>query len=322
MTQILEEQLGHGAVRDPHDPRDIHLHDIAGAPTPFDWNKGFDIEKQLGITIPVKNQMSSESCVGQGWSYLMAVKNAQITGIYDEVSAKAIYSQIFLKPNGGANIRDGGLLLQNWGAVLEKIVNSHKTDGSVDEQFMEDTSWITPEIVVMAKNLMALSIADVPTDIESWACAIRDNGGIVFGVDGTNNGTWNSLEPQPPIGSPAWGHCLFGGKALTDNNSKSIKSPNSWGNLGGWQNFRQNWFDNTQYLFTAWTLIEKINKPKNMAYIIKDANSASVGIWTPAANEIDFISMCAKNGINIPQNPNGSVNWAKVNIQGKLTLNK
>jgi hypothetical protein len=49
---------------------------------------------------------------------------------------------------------------------------------------MEDKSWITPAIITMAKNLQTQSSTRV-TDMtmEGWARAIRDNGGIVAGVE-------------------------------------------------------------------------------------------------------------------------------------------
>src|ERR1039457_1117895 len=137
---MIEQELKKGCVRDTRDPRDIQYREVMGAAKPFDWSAGFDVEKHLGITIKIKDQSQSESCVGQGNSYLGATVNAAITSVYDEISAKAIYSQIFL-PGGGAQIRDGVALSTTFGEVLEKIVNSHKFNGSVDEAFMEDKSW-------------------------------------------------------------------------------------------------------------------------------------------------------------------------------------
>src|ERR1035437_5046563 len=126
----MEKKFGHGAVQ-TEDPRDIKYEEHIGGFSPFDWATGFDIEKKLNFTLPIKNQWSSESCVGQGWSYKAAIANLVITGKYDEVSAKAIYSQIFLS-GGGADIRQGGLLTTKFGELLESIVASHKADSSVD----------------------------------------------------------------------------------------------------------------------------------------------------------------------------------------------
>ena len=309
-------QFGKGCVRQPRDARDIKLHEAVGAPVPFDWNVGYDCEKKLGIKIPFKNQGQSESCVGNGWAYLMATVNASITGKYDEVSAKAIYSQIFLK-GGGANIRDGGLLLKNFGAVMEKIVSSYKGGQAPNEAWMEDTSWITPDVVAMANNLKAFSIASVPTDIESWACAMRDFYGIVFGVEGENDGSWNTLQPKPPT-NPDWGHCLFGGKALMINKIKDVLTPNSWGDRfqGQWQGIDESWFKTTN-LFQAWTLIEK----KSMideGIIFKDAKSSA--IFLRCDSEANFKSMLTSIGKTFPSKSDGSVDWSLVKINGTLTI--
>ena len=323
---MTENELGHGAPRhlQTHDVRIPHLHSILGAPIPFDWKTGFSIEKKLNFILPIKNQGNSESCVGQGWSYLMAVKNMEITGKYDEVSAKAIYSQIF-QSGGGANIRDGGTLLENWGAILESIVSSHKPDGSVDEAFMEDRSWITPAITAMAKNLMALQIAQVPTNIESWACAIRDCGGIVFGVEGNNNGTWLSQKPQPPLlttpQNELWGHCVAGFKVEKDSTGKNIDTPNSWGAIGGWQEIGEHWFDNNaRFLFPAFTLVEKVNINNMNNLIFKDAKSSAIFVAQRCLNEADFIIKAKAIGITVPFLANGGVDWARASINGSVNL--
>ena len=325
-----ETNFGHGAIH-TEDPRDIKYEEHIGGFSPFDWATGFDVEKHLNFTLPIKNQWSSESCVGQGWSYKTAIANLAITGKYDEVSAKAIYSQIFL-PGGGADIRQGGLLTTKFGELLESIVASHKADGSVDEPFMEDTSWITPQLITMAKNLQTQSVATVnSTDMDTWACAIRDNNGIVAGVTGTNNGTWNSLEPTPPTDTTPqnslWGHCLYFGKAGVDSKGKYISTPNSWGSRGkddlhpdGWQKLRQSWFDeNGKWLFNAWTLINKVNKP-TMAKLLKDTKSPACGFWIPAVNEQELINQAKLNGYTLPLNAIGGIDWQKIKLDGSATL--
>lgn len=276
--------LGKGAIRDVEDSRDLSYDEVAAAGAPMtdaDWQAGFDIEKKLNFTLPIKNQFSSSSCVGQGWSYYTAILNLIETGKYDEVSAKAIYSQIFIPSTGGAQLRDGAKLIVNWGAVLEKIVKSYKADGTTDENFMRDLGWITPAIIQMAKMLQAKEyrmISGITMDI--FAQAIRDNNGIVAGVEGTNNGTWLSNEPKAPTGDPEWGHCLYFGKYGVDSKGKYIATPNSWGTRksdvdhpDGWQRLREEWFANQgRYIFSPWTLVDKPNitiSNKNMITIKK-----------------------------------------------------
>ena len=309
MPQVLrEEELGHGAFRSPKDTSTPPLIKLMGAPALFDWVAGFDVEKKLSIKIPIKNQMGSESCGGQAGSYLIAILAAEITGIYDEVSAKAIYSQIKILPNGGCTEASLVNLLQNWGAVLEKIVKSYKSDGTTDEAFMQDNSWITPEINAMAKALEAYQPAIVPNDMESFACAIRDHLALIVAVDGENNGTWNTNEPQPPK-IAVWGHFLCQAKAGTDTTGKWLGSPNSWGDCrvhdfqhpDGWQHFRQNWFDNgAPFIMTAYTLVLKNKITKNMNFL-KEKNSPNVYLINETAKTktmvVDMPTLNALNGV-------------------------
>jgi hypothetical protein len=328
-----EKNLKHGCVKQPHDPRDIKYEEVMKVSVPFNWQVGFDIEKKLGITLPIKDQDQSDSCVGQGWSYYAAIVNMVILGVYDEISAKAIYSKIF-QSSGGADIRSGGLLTTTFGEVLEKIVSSHRPNGLVDEAWMEDRAWITPAIKMMAKNLQTKSIASINSlTMEAWAQAIRDNNGVVAGVEGCDNGTWLSNEPKPPLlttpQNELWGHCLFFGKAGIDKLGKYISTPQSWGNvipkdklhLDGWQKLRQNWFDNNgRFLFNAWSLINKIIRPMN-AKLLKDSKSPSCGYWIPATSEQDLIKQANNLGIILPTLSNGTINWGEIKLDGNAALN-
>ena len=82
--------MGTGALKDPLDIRDHRYEPVAAAGDPVDWEKGFDVEKELNIKIPVKNQDGSGSCVGQGWAYYVAVLNAAEVGFYDEVEVQLL----------------------------------------------------------------------------------------------------------------------------------------------------------------------------------------------------------------------------------------
>ena len=259
---------GTGALRDQRDIRDLRYEPIAKAGEPVDWNKGFDVEQKLNITVPIKSQNGSGSCVGQGWSYYGAVLNAAEVKFYDEQSAKAIYSQIQLgQPGGGAYIRDGAKLFVNWGSVRESIVPSYDNGKPPTELFMKDKLWKTPEIDQLAKLFQAKEYRtfSAAQNMELFAQAIRDNHGVVGGVEGSKNGTWMSGEPKPPIGRPSWAHCLWWGKFGIDAIGKYIASPNSWNTRkkdelhpDGWQKFREEWFQTT-FMFNPWTLIDKPN---------------------------------------------------------------
>jgi hypothetical protein len=271
MPEFSEQKLGKGAVKDILDQRDLKYEEILGAFVPFtdeDFAKGFDIEKKLNFKLPIKNQQSSLSCVGQAYSYYTAILNLVETGIYDEVSAKAIYSQIFL-PQGGAMFRDGAKLLVDFGALPEVSVPSKDERGLAREEFVRDKNWMTPESIQMAKTLQSKDYRAISgCTIDIFAQAIRDNYGVVGGVSGTNNGTWSSNEPKPPTGHATWGHALYFGKFGIDEKGKYISTPNSWGNRNmkdsahpdDWQKLREDWFaENGKYIFSPWTLTDKPN---------------------------------------------------------------
>ena len=259
-----------GCLPDPIDERD-YIYQPMGAGIPVvDWEKGYDIESIVGKINP-KNQFGSYSCVGQATSYYTSVLERLETGKKDEVSAKAVYSQISLGNNQGAYLRDGMKLIQEWGAVFENIVKSYKADGTTDETFMMDKTWKTPEVDKLAKVLQAKDyrlITGIGIDI--FAQAIKDGYGALIGVNGTNNGTWTSEFPQPPtLSTPQnalWGHALYAGKFKMINGKKYIGVINSWGNIGnnGWQWLGEEWFaDEGRWIFNPWTLIDSSNN-KNM----------------------------------------------------------
>ncbi len=260
--------FGTGALRDPLDTRDHRYEGIPAAGEPVDWDKGFDVEKTLNITIPFKNQDGSGSCVGQAWAYYGAVLNTAEVKYYDEQSAKAIYSQIQLGlSQGGAYIRDGAKLFVNWGSVSESKVPSYDNGNPPKEPFMKNKLWKNQEIDKLAKVFQAKEYKTflAAQNIEMFAQAIRDNHGLVGGLDGSSNGTWRSLEPKPPT-KKEWGHALYFGKFGIDKLGKFVATPNSWGSFGkdelhpdGWQKLREDWFNST-HMFNPWTLVDKPNQ--------------------------------------------------------------
>jgi len=262
------KEFGTGAIPDLIDTQDRVYDGIAFSQPPFDWEVGFDIEKTINVKIPIKNQDGSLSCVGQAWSYYLAVLNTIETKIYTEVSAKAIYSQIAL-PNGGAYIRDGANLAVDWGGINEVLVPSYDNDIAPSEPFMKDISWkdeTDNQVAVKLKAKEYRMIADI--NMEIIAQGIKDYYGVVGGVLGANNNSWNTLEPIP--GAKQWGHALFFGKAGIDEKGKYISTPNSWGDRfgGKWQKLRSEWFIN-EFMFNPWLLIDQVN-PNTMTQEIID----------------------------------------------------
>ena len=326
-------KFGNGAKRDPIDLRDFRYERIAGAGEPVDWKKGYDIEKELDFTLPLKNQNGSFSCVGQAWAYYIAILNLVETGIYGEASAKAIYSQISLGYAKGAYIRDGANLSVDWGSLYEYLVESYEDGKPPKENFIIDKSWKTPELDKVAKILQAKAYMtfQASNNMDLFAQAIRDNHGVVGGVDGQNNGSWNTNEPVPP-NKTEWGHALYFGKFGIDEKGKYIATPNSWGTRAkdnlhpdGWQKLREDYF-NSSHMFNPWTLVDKKNiineKIMSNAKLIKDKNSNAVGFWLPAVSEDGLRSMALNYAYELPLTSEGKVDWKKIKFDGVADLTK
>lgn len=306
----VEFKFGTGAVDDVFDHRDRSYENIlAAAPeVQIDWEKGSDIRDTFGIDFKKKNQFSSLSCVGQGWSYkIWALQVAETMNKYgmnlaqlqehhkdevDQISAKAIYSQIHLD-GGGASIRDGAALLVDWGALFEKQVKSLREDGTTDESFMVNYSWYSPQLERSAKILGAKEYRTIfdCTNMDTFANGILGNFGVVGGVRGSNGRGWLTQFPKPPQpGDTLWGHCLFYGAFGTDEKGKFIATPNSWGDFitekwkpgsypgTGWQKLYQDYFT-IDFQFNPWLLADKPNQPltfPDMMKLVKGDNSADV----------------------------------------------
>ena len=327
-------KLGAGCLPDPIDIRDYIYRPLGVGAFAVDWVKGYDIESIVGKIKP-KNQFSSSACVGQATSYYVSVCERLETGKLDEISAKAIYSQITLGKGKGAYLRDGMKLIKEWGSVFENIVKSYRDNGTTDEDFMIDKSWKTEEIDKLAKVLQAKDyklITGIGIDI--FANAIKDGHGALMGVMGTNNGTWTSEFPQPPtLETPQnalWGHALYAGKFKMINGKKYIGVINSWGNVGkdGWQWLGEEWFaDNGRWIFNPWTLIDKKNINDNNMRLVKSSNSTNTTVFLIDAlgnrrvffNEKHFASVAPALGLAKQGTP---TDWSNVELLTEEEINK
>lgn len=227
-----------GAVPSRVDVRDYQWAEVGANSAPFDWNAGYDIEAVLGYHLVPKDQGGSGSCGGQAWSSLAAVIEAMATKSFEERSAKFIYSQTYV-PGGGSGGRENAEIFRTQGAAREAVLSSYQNGNPPSEAFMERSGDITDAVRADAKLDRSLSYASVLTDIDSLAQALRDNYGVVIGIDGSNNGTWLSTMPQvPKAGEAIWRHWLYVGRAKLVNGKKCIGVLNSWGiSTGdrGWQ---------------------------------------------------------------------------------------
>lgn len=264
MEKVNEGDMtrGTGAIPDAPDNRDYQYSTIATSFPPFDWSLGYDIEEKIGKKLTVKDQDGSGSCGGQAFGYYgMAIDPDN-----EEKSAKFIYSQVFVPPAGSAG-RDLATLVCNKGMADENLCVSYDGGFPPSEAFMERKSDITKEAFADALIDTALSYANVQINIDDIAQALRNNGGLVIGITGKNNGTWTSKFPLPPVkvDSTCWNHWIYCGKAKIINGKKYIGFLNSWGtSVGekGWQWITEDYIK-YPFVWSAWTLVYNFPKPIN-----------------------------------------------------------
>lgn len=198
------------------DERDFIYADgeIGMAGEPFDWGKGFDIEQHLGIKLPIRHQQNTGSCGGFATSNFGIVMDFQIDGVLQIKSPKFVYAQTVVG-NGGSDYRANYGIYINQGMGNEEDCPSYRPDGTTDEAFITNKADITQLARDNAKKDRAAVYAVVATDIDSTAQAIRDNGGVIIGIHGQNNGTWLSAFPKAPTTlQQSWSHWIYGGGAI------------------------------------------------------------------------------------------------------------
>lgn len=275
------EMFGKGGIReDIPDPRDYQWgRDVGMAAIPFDWSKGYDIEQIISdrigkpFKIKVKNQNGSSSCGGQAWSYLGQVLSIMIDSLTDpitdellqEKSAKFIYAHTHVG-TGGSDGRQNCELVINKGWGNEADCLSYQNGLAPSEEFMIDKASISPQAFANALKDRGLAYANVlDRDPENIATAVRDNYGVVFGLTGSNNGTWRSPFPKPPTAfANSWNHWLYIGKAKLINGEQYFGTLNSWGTeVGedGWQwlsaTYIKTFILGYPVIWSVWTMVAK-----------------------------------------------------------------
>lgn len=256
MSNPNVENFNPGAFKDIEDNRDYQLDEVAAAPIPFDWDTGFDIEDSLRIALnvptfrpTVKDQEQSFSCGGQAWAYLAEILEALKTASYEPRSAKYVYAQTAV-PTGGSRGRDNADIFVNQGVSRETVLPSYPAT----EAHLTRSQDITDPVRINAKLARSFVYAQTPINMNSIAMAIRDHGGVILGVDGSNNGTWSSEFPKPPT-STEWRHWIYFGKAKKIGGIKYIGCLNSWGTdvgVSGWQWIEETYL-NSGHVWSAWT---------------------------------------------------------------------
>lgn len=273
---MKEQDFGKGAVKQSklgHLTRRLLRKKLGKAGIPFNWSLGVDNITRFNI--PIKNQGTSDSCAGQAGAYAMAIANAVISGTYTDISAKSIYSIIFY-PGGGSTEGSIQNIFQKDGALLESELPSYPNT----EQNLEDVSWRTADNIKKALTRAGFGKPlTVSISLESFAEAIRDYGFVIMQINGTDNGSWLSPNPKPPmIGTPEneiWSHFMCNGRADTKfvPGMQSSVATQSWGagvGLEGLQAFTKDYFD-SGYIVDAFTA--PLLPPRAPQSLTKDANN-------------------------------------------------
>lgn len=281
---MKEENFGKGGIATPKIKGIKSLTEIAGDSAPFDWVTGFDITTHIG-EIPSKNQFSSFSCGGQASAYLDYVISKFDGREITERSARFIYAPVAVK-GGGSSEQALMNRLTTVGSASESLVTSYN-NGTTDETFMTTVSDFDAVDIEDAGKYKTLEPVYVDLDMESIAKAIKDNGAIILGIYGINNGTWLSKFPVPPKDSDTglWAHWILAGKALTINGKKYIGLKNSWGDVGenGWQYIGEEYIP---FLFTAWGFAKTQEIQSNIIPNFQFNKDLYFGMTDPDVNQL------------------------------------
>lgn len=238
-----------GCPEQPHDFRDITVEDVLGSgayvpdPNAPSWENGFDNEVKYG-KLKREHQGSSLSCVGQGWSKYLEMINLMEEKHIDDLSARNIYSQIYL-PEGGAYIREGSLIAVGKGCCEEGLCSSYENGNYPTEQFMRlqcDESSVTNALTYKSKKSVYLMTDRNKMTNQNWEDirqCIWQFGGFVSGYNE---------------------HCMYASTYGLVGGKKAVKFVNSYGDGSDrW------WIDGDSYpLYDITFLIDEPNPPSKI----------------------------------------------------------
>jgi len=282
------EERAKGCKIDPPDPRDYLITEQALGASQVVWKPDY-----TPSTLTFWDQGQSLSCVAASTSEYGEKVDG---GVY---SKRDLYSRIFF-PGGGAYIRDG-ILQRIKGQALEKDVPDPLPPTEAE---MRTTSPATRQI----PDQDGFLIAD--HTIDGIAAAIDRYNGVVFGLNGTNQGWVDELNPRPPAsGEAQWGHALFAEQYHLHNGVKCILAVSSWIPQAGtnhpdYHHIKEDYFvsGNT---FNPWTLIPK---GTNMNQYVETMNyNGTIGVFVPVSDPSQLPVLNNLFNVNLTQGADGTI---------------
>jgi len=264
--------LGKGCVREASDTRNIQYSDeriFSATVLPDEYS----VIEEIG-GIKVEQQSLSLSCVAQSSSKYAEVLNYFDVIKKEDLSAKFIYSRIFL-PAGGAYIKDAFTILIDEGVPLERFDPSYPPT----ETYLR-TKNLTQNVLDNAKKYKIKSYAEISPKghIDILKQGIYNNKGCITGFIGSNPGWSSAFVREPETGEQTWGHAVYVTGWRKINGKEYFQFLNSWGEEWGGENgfgyFEMSYLNNFGFnIFTAVDIpIEIINELKNMLKTIRLAN--------------------------------------------------
>jgi hypothetical protein len=199
----------------------------------------------------VENQNGSLSCVGQSFAKYAEILEKIETNGFKDLSAKFIYSRIYL-PQGGSYLRDAAGVVCDLGVSEESLDPSYPND----EQSMRVKN-VKPDVLDNALTYKAKGYASIwhKDNVEIVKQAIYQNKGVVASFYGSDGGWQKALVTPPKPGQSVWGHAVY---LIGWDEQNRILFLNSWGE--GWGNkgigilHPDYWTGG--YAFSLWTLTD------------------------------------------------------------------
>ena len=213
------------------DPRDYRLEVAAGA---AQLTEEYSLRDKI---TKIKDQNGSLSCVGQGFSLYAEILNFIETGQKIQLSARDIYSSIFL-PAGGAYAADAAKKVCNSGIVPEEMAASYENGKPPTEAFMRQRSDIDEADKETGMTYLAKKFVTWKNNSFEWyRQAIHQGHGCTMIVKG-NDSCWGGADIKvPDLKDCTWSHEIVGIGWRKRNGKDVLEIANSWGTAWGDKGF-------------------------------------------------------------------------------------